>query len=154
MAEPVECAGIAMISGGRVFLVRPFYNFIPQSLAIPKGHIEAGETSRQCAIREFTEETGIPLDVDPQSLEFLTCAKTRTSNGGLKKVYVYVLKGDGSETFVSSVRFDNGAPENLYGEYVDFDSAEELITSYQKCIVSALKKREMESFDTFYGDRI
>ena len=35
---------------------------------LPKGHVDAGETNLQCALRELVEETGIPnsdLIIDP-----------------------------------------------------------------------------------------
>jgi 8-oxo-dGTP pyrophosphatase MutT (NUDIX family) len=37
-------------------------------LDLPKGHVEPGETEEQCALREMTEETGIPahaVQLDP-----------------------------------------------------------------------------------------
>jgi bis(5'-nucleosidyl)-tetraphosphatase len=37
-------------------------------LDLPKGHMEAGESDLQCALREMTEETGIPANavvIDP-----------------------------------------------------------------------------------------
>jgi bis(5'-nucleosidyl)-tetraphosphatase len=36
---------------------------------LPKGHVDAGESDLECALREMTEETGIPIDgvrVDPE----------------------------------------------------------------------------------------
>lgn len=46
-----------------VFLARPggpyFKNKHEKCFGIPKGHIEQNENLLQCAIREFTEETGI-----------------------------------------------------------------------------------------------
>lgn len=36
---------------------------------LPKGHIEAGETEIQCALREMWEETGVPIEqvqLDPE----------------------------------------------------------------------------------------
>ena len=56
-----ECAGIALINKGRIFLIRPSFDSIPQNYAIPKGHLEEGETPEEAARREFQEETGIDV---------------------------------------------------------------------------------------------
>lgn len=46
-------------AGCMVLLVTGF-----NGLSFPKGHIEAGETPEQTAIREVYEETGIPIALD------------------------------------------------------------------------------------------
>ncbi len=40
----------------------------PRRWDLPKGHVDPGETDRQCALRELKEETGFPsdaIDIDP-----------------------------------------------------------------------------------------
>jgi len=51
----------------------------PTRYDLPKGHIEPGETERQCALRELAEETGIPADaiaLDP-TFRFTTTYQVR-----------------------------------------------------------------------------
>lgn len=41
----------------------------PRRWDLPKGHVDAGETDEQCALRELVEETGIEpsdLQIDPE----------------------------------------------------------------------------------------
>jgi 8-oxo-dGTP pyrophosphatase MutT (NUDIX family) len=49
--------------GVLVFRSTPVESFLlmrhPRRLDLPKGHLDAGETERQCALRELEEETGI-----------------------------------------------------------------------------------------------
>lgn len=51
---PVEAAGGAVVCGERVLMIkrRGFWD-------LPKGHLEKGETLRECAAREVAEECGI-----------------------------------------------------------------------------------------------
>jgi len=61
-----------MSCGVLVYRGRPPESFLLMRHAnrwdIPKGHIDPGETERQCALRELREETGIEagdVDLDP-----------------------------------------------------------------------------------------
>ncbi|GAA5531651.1 NUDIX hydrolase [Deinococcus metallilatus] len=47
--------GVVLDGGGRVLLVR----YRSGAWAFPKGHVEAGETLEQTAVREVREETGV-----------------------------------------------------------------------------------------------
>ena len=52
--------------GVLVFRTQPGLSFLlmkhPRRYDLPKGHLEAGETELDCALRELREETGIPKD--------------------------------------------------------------------------------------------
>jgi bis(5'-nucleosidyl)-tetraphosphatase len=53
--------------GVLVFRREPELSFLlmkhPHRYDLPKGHVEAGESEIECALRELSEETGIPRDV-------------------------------------------------------------------------------------------
>ena len=48
---------------GREYLI--VFEEFSQCWSFPKGHMEAGETELQTALREFWEETGLTADIDP-----------------------------------------------------------------------------------------
>lgn len=147
----MNCAGIALTNGRRLFLIRPFYGGNAQSMAIPKGHVERGEGLREAALREFREETGIDLGKKP--LHELTSVYTRINDGTVKKVTVFEVYGNGDEKFVGSVNSDCGCPECVYGEYVPFKMARLFITGYQVPIVDRLMEDDMSSLVNFYNKR-
>src|SRR3954466_13623821 len=66
---------------------------------IPKGAVEAGETSAEAALREFEEETGTRLTSVPFPL-----AKIRQSGG--KHVEAFALEGDLDADAVQSIDFE------------------------------------------------
>ncbi len=62
----VKAGGILLFSsiGKERFLLMVH----PHRYDLPKGHTEPGESALDCAVREFTEETGIPanaIDIEP-----------------------------------------------------------------------------------------
>lgn len=148
----VECAGVALVNDGRIFLIRPFYNYRPQSYAIPKGHLEDGESSQECAKREFFEETGISLE--GKKLEFLTYVYTKISVNSVKRVVVYKAEGNGNEKFRGANLTKSGAPENIYGEYIAYEAAKDVIAGYQIPIITKLMENEVSSFDKFYTRKL
>lgn len=55
--------------------------------SFPKGHVEAGETEQQTALREVMEETHIDVDLDPTFREVVTYSPKRD----VKKDVIYFL---------------------------------------------------------------
>jgi bis(5'-nucleosidyl)-tetraphosphatase len=57
--QPLSC-GFLIVRGD------PISSFLlmehPDRLDLPKGHVDPGETDRECAFRELEEETGIQVD--------------------------------------------------------------------------------------------
>lgn len=144
----VECAGIALVNSGRIFLIRPLFNGVVQQPGIPKGHVERGESAQNAAIREFMEETGI--DLGGKNLEFLCYVYAKIDDITDKKVIVFRVDGDGDEKFHGSNLSDNGEPENVDGGYVDYEQAMKTITVYQQPIVKKLiTQKNTSSFKKF-----
>ncbi len=82
------------------FRLEPVKSFLllkhPKRFDLPKGHMKKGETERECALREFEEETGIPgnlIEFDPDfrfTLSYITRSK-RDSYQRVDKTAVYFL---------------------------------------------------------------
>lgn len=138
--KTVDCAGIALVNSGRIFLIRPFFKGLVQQPGIPKGHVEANESPQEAAFREFREETGINLS--GRKFEFLCYVYAKIDDKTDKRVIVYRVDGDGDETFAGSNIADSGEPENVDGGYVPLDYAKKVITAYQQPIVDNLLKQE------------
>lgn len=66
---------------------------------IPKGVIEAGETAAQAALREFQEETGVPLEAVPFPL-----ATVRQAGG--KIVEAFAVEGECDPASITSNEFE------------------------------------------------
>lgn len=67
--NPVPCAGVAVVDGGRVLLVQRAVEPGLGKWSTPGGHLEVEEDPRDAAARELHEETG--LRVDPAALTLL-----------------------------------------------------------------------------------
>lgn len=82
---------------------------------LPKGHIEKGETSKQAAIREIKEETGLDVDLIPffhkDTKYFFYNGKTRI----LKSVRFFLAETSSKKVEIS--------PEHKGYEWVDYDQA-------------------------------
>ena len=114
--------------------------------------MEKSESPQKCAKREFYEETGI--NIDDKKLEFLTYVYTKVNRNTVKKVIVYKAEGTGNEIFCRSIFSNNGSPENIYGEYVNFDIARGIIVYYQVPIINKLIDKELSSFYNFYSKKL
>lgn len=67
LREVVEhCGGVSVLpvdEDGMCYMVRQFrYPFSCEMLEAPAGKLEAGESSKECAARELSEETGLNAD--------------------------------------------------------------------------------------------
>lgn len=144
----VDCAGVALINNGRVFLIRPLFNGIVQQFGLPKGHVERGESIERAAVREFMEETGI--DINNKERNFLGFVYAKIDDDTIKKVTIYTVHGDGNETFVSSNNTDSGFPENIDGRYIEYETALKLITTYQQPLIKKLISKDLSSFKNIF----
>ena len=84
--------GVIVKSEGKILLLRrsEVAGKYPNFWAVPMGHVKSGETSKEGAYREFYEET--KLDIDPNSLVYLTTLKDSKYNRILK-IYTTELEG-------------------------------------------------------------
>lgn len=58
---PIVCVGVVCVEGGEVLLVKRSGEPNKGYWAIPGGRVEFGETLRDAAIREMSEETGLSV---------------------------------------------------------------------------------------------
>lgn len=99
-ARALLSAGLLMYRGFpalEVFLVHPGGPFFAKkdlgAWSIPKGLVEPGEDARAAAIREFTEEVGLPIASELLELGSIT------QKGG-KRVAAWAFAGDAPEGYV------------------------------------------------------
>jgi ADP-ribose pyrophosphatase YjhB (NUDIX family) len=57
--NPAPAAGVLMLRGAEVLLVRRRYDPRAGAWCLPAGFLEYGETPERCAVRELREETGL-----------------------------------------------------------------------------------------------
>ena len=99
--------------------------------SFPKGHVEAGETEVETALREIKEETGIDVIIDPTFRETVTYNPRKDS----QKVVVYFI--------AKAKNFDYVRQESEIAEikWVDAGCADSVLTyEKDKCIVNKARK--------------
>jgi 8-oxo-dGTP diphosphatase len=58
----------------QVLLVKPVRN--RDSWGVPKGHLDAGESLEECAVREVNEEAGISVRLEERLIDVVTSSST------------------------------------------------------------------------------
>lgn len=86
---------VAVIEKDKVLLSRRANTgWMDGRLCLPGGHVEAGETPRQAAVRELKEELGIDVHID--ELE-LICVAARNTKPDQYVAYEFSIKDKGLE---------------------------------------------------------
>ena len=81
---------------GRLYLIEEMRG---GHFAMPKGHVEAGETEAQTAEREIREETGLRVELDTG---FRAANSYSPYPGCRKEVVYFTARADGTETTVQA----------------------------------------------------
>ncbi|TDE86698.1 NUDIX hydrolase [Deinococcus sp. S9] len=100
-AAPIPGAGGVVLDGaGRVLLVR----YRSGAWAFPKGHLEAGETPEQTAVREVREETG----VSAVPLAPLPATRYTNDRGEAREIYWFVMRTPAVSTTLEETFVEGG----------------------------------------------
>ena len=122
----------------------PFSGTCPWN--IPKGHVENGETDKECAVREFIEETGLDVPDRP----FIDLGTSKTSKGKVVAIFgiEHDYNPDGDKVKINSIPFTmeyprkSGkyitAPELCEAKYIDADKVVGDMFQYQRVFVERL----------------
>jgi ADP-ribose pyrophosphatase YjhB (NUDIX family) len=86
--NPRPCAGVLVVDGGRVLLVRRTEPPAAGAWSLPAGYLEHDEPPRTAAVRELREETG--LSAAAEAIDLLDTAFVRHPDGWHVLVVVYV----------------------------------------------------------------
>ncbi len=62
-ARPIPGVGVAVVSEGRVLLIKRGRGAQAGKWAVPGGKVDLGETLRETAVREVREETGLDIEL-------------------------------------------------------------------------------------------
>lgn len=134
--DKVLKAGAIVISKDNPDKILIIYREAQNDFSLPKGHLEAGETLEQCAIRETKEETGIDIAL------IKTLSKTYYSNktdGNVETTY-YLAR---------SLNDDTALPENGVKVYwlsieqalekISYENLRQILSNNEKLIESFKK---------------
>ena len=131
-----------------VLLIRPggpyWKNRDTGAWMIPKGGVEAGETSAEAALREFEEETGMRLTVAPVPL-----ARVRQAGG--KSVEAFAAEGHFDCAKLQSNEFEaewpprsgrlRSFPEVAEARWMTIDEARAMMLPSQLPLIDALEAK-------------
>lgn len=135
MKREFSAGGIVFNKSGQVLLINNAAMRDPEKSywGFPKGHLEAGETSRQAAVREVQEETGLEVEIIGNAGES-KYVYTHDEEKIFKAITVFVMKQTGGE-----LKFQ---PEELLGiEWVSPEEASNRLSFSQD---KGLLKQAME----------
>ena len=116
--------------------VKPLYKI--NEWGFPKGRRDKNETTKECALREFHEETRINLDKIKLIDNIEPICENMTGTNGIKYRHIYYIaetKGDISEEIKSIDLKDNNEISNL--GLFNYDTSKELLREYH------IEKREI-----------
>ncbi len=115
--------------------------------SIPKGEVGDGEEPRACALREFAEELGAPLDVTAEQLVELGSVRQK----GGKVVECWAAEGDFDPAVLRSNTFtiewpprsgkQSEFPEVDRAEWFEMDEAQRKINPAQVAFLDKLSER-------------
>lgn len=91
--------GVVFDAGGRVLVL----HHANGDWVFPKGHVEAGETPLQAALREVREEAGIEAECYEPAAEWVT--RYRNAQGVLRHITWYVCRTGATATNVTEELF-------------------------------------------------
>ncbi len=83
----VATAGGLVVRGNHILLIRRG----GAMFAIPKGHVEAGESAKQAAIREVEEETGVKAEIVDYLGEVRRQSKEKNGETVIKVIKVFKM---------------------------------------------------------------
>ena len=115
LKEEKSCGAIILNKDKKVLLVQQVKS---KTWAFPKGHVEAGETEEETALREVKEETGIEIKVDTNKrYKLIYCQRTNI----LKEVVFFL-----ATAVTENVNID----KNELGDYIwaDLENVNNILT--------------------------
>lgn len=98
IAQEKSCGAVVFYDapGGRLYLIEEMRG---GHFAMPKGHVEAGETEAETAEREIREETGLSVSVDTG---FRASNSYSPYPGCMKEVVYFTARSESVETSVQA----------------------------------------------------
>lgn len=99
----VGAGGVVFNATGAVLLLRHANG----SWVFPKGHIEAGESALEAALREVEEEAGVVAHCDDASASWTTTY--RNPRGERRRITWFRLRADAREPLLREELFPGGA---------------------------------------------
>ncbi|MBS7631177.1 NUDIX hydrolase [Candidatus Bathyarchaeota archaeon] len=118
--HPGAVAIIPILSDGRILLVRQYrYAVDKELLEIPAGTMERGESPKECAARELSEETGYEAERMEELTRFYTAP-------GYSSELIYLFMAEGLKPCPRSLEED----EEIRVEAFELDQVLEMISRH------------------------